>query len=197
MTEDGGRENSRGRPRSETTGPAVLRAARELVGEHGYDAVTTRMIADRARAGKEAIYRRWSSKAELVLDAFRSHAEDEIDGTSYPGPLRANIADFLNRMFGALVETGPAVRALMAHAQHDPEFRALMQERFIHPRREAFRRLLEAARDRGEIPKTSDPDVVVTTLYGAMWYRLLMDEPLDHDFAASLAKFAVAGLGGS
>ncbi|HVY16017.1 MAG TPA: TetR/AcrR family transcriptional regulator [Rhodopila sp.] len=196
MTKEGGRRGSRGRPRSETTGPAILRAARELVGEHGYDAVTTRMIADRARAGKEAIYRRWSGKAELVLDAFRSHAEDEIDEADYRGPLSVDIADFLNRMFDALRETGPAVRVLMAYAQHDPEFRALMRQRFIRPRREAFRRLLQAGRDRGEIPKASDLDVVVTTLYGAMWYRLLMDEPLDQAFSASLAKFAIAGLGG-
>jgi hypothetical protein len=34
----------------------------------------------------------------------------------------------------------------------------------------------------------------LAAVYGAMWYRLMLDESLDDDFADRLAAFAVAGL---
>lgn len=48
------------------------------------------------------------------------------------------------------------------------------------------------ARDRGDLPEGTDPDAAVAALYGAMWYRLLLDEPLDTAYAAALTRL-VAG----
>ena len=179
---------SAGRPRSEAAGQAILKATRKLVVRYGYEAVTTQMIAAAARTGKQTIYRRWSSKAELVLAAFVEHAEQFIDVTSGRGSQKdRTIVAFLIRLFGALEETGDAVRSLMAYAQQDHEFRRLFRQRLIEPRREALRRILEQAADRKEIGTDVDLEVAITVIYGAMWYRLLLDEPLDKAFAARLA----------
>ena len=163
-----------GRPRSESAGRAILRVTRRLVTRHGYEAVTTQMIAAAARTGKQTIYRRWSSKAELVLAAFVEHAEQTIDR---PSPRRSGdgkiIVPFLTRLFGALKETGDAVRGLMAYAQRDAGFRQLFYERLIGPRRQALRRLLEEAAAQNEIGPDADLEIAVTVIYGAMWYRLL------------------------
>ena len=184
-----------GRPRSEEAGRAILEAARALVLEHGYAGVTTRMIAEAAGTGKQTIYRRWSGKPELILDAFVAHAQERIDlPASGDEPIEAALTAFLTRLFAALAETGPAVRGLMAYAQGDARFRAALMERLIGPRRAALRAILEAGVRRGELPKSADLDTTVTALYGAMWYRLMLDEPLDAPFAASLARFALAGL---
>ena len=127
-----------GRPRNESAGPAILRVTRQLVGQHGYESVTTQMIADAAGTGKQTIYRRWPSKAELVLSAFVEHVETAIDRTSPPRRRKGTeTLSFLKRLFKALDETGPAVRGLMAYAQNDTEFRKLFCQRLIAPRREA------------------------------------------------------------
>jgi AcrR family transcriptional regulator len=58
-----------GRPRSEESRTAVLRATSELLREVGLRAMTTEEIASRSGASKATIYRRWPTKAELVLAA--------------------------------------------------------------------------------------------------------------------------------
>jgi AcrR family transcriptional regulator len=195
MTEKEQAPRPPGRPRSEAAGRAILDAARALVLRHGYAGVTTQMIADAAGTGKQTIYRRWSSKPELVLDAFMAHARDRIDlPTGDNEPVEEALVGFLTRLFGALAETGSAVRGLMAYAQNDADFRAQLKERLIGPRRKALRAILEAAVMRGELPESADLDTTVTALYGAMWYRLMLDEPMDAAFAARLAAFALAGL---
>lgn len=176
-----------GRPRSEAAGRAILRVTRRLVTQHGYEAVTTQMIAAAARTGKQTIYRRWSSKAELVLAAFVEHAEQTIDRASSRRSGGKVIVPFLTRLFGALEETGDAVRGLMAYAQRDAGFRQLFYQRLIGPRRQALRRILEEATAQNEIAPDVDLEMAVTVIYGAMWYRLLLDEPLDRAFAVRLA----------
>jgi AcrR family transcriptional regulator len=186
---------SPGRPRSEEVGHTILAATRELVLRHGYTGVTTQMIAEAAGTGKQTIYRRWPGKAELVLDALAAHAVERIDQSErLEEPVEAALRGFLVRLFGVLEETGGAVRGLMAHAQEDPKFRARLTERLIGPRRRALRAVLEAGVARGELPAGADLDATVIALYGAMWYRLMLDEPLDKEFAIRLAAFAIAGL---
>src|SRR6185312_7905061 len=195
MTGDEHPPSPLGRPRSEAAGRAILKAARALVLRHGYEGVTTQMIAEAAGTGKQTIYRRWPGKAELVLDAFVAHAQDRIDrADAHNEPVEAALAGFLTRLFAALAETGQAVRGLMAYAQNDPGFRTQLIERLIQPRRQALRAVLETGVARGELPEGADLDATVAAVYGAMWYRLMVDETLDAAFAARLAAFAVAGL---
>ena len=185
-----------GRPRDETIGPAILATVRRLVLERGYEGVTTRMIADAAGSGKQAIYRRWPSKAELVLDAFLAYAKSEVDRTPQRErlPLHDQIAGFLRRTFAALVETGPAVRGLMATAQQDPLFRESFRTRFIGARRNALIQLLRQAAADGLMPRDADFEAAAIILYGAVWYRILLDEPMNSDFPERLATLAVEGL---
>jgi hypothetical protein len=83
----------------------------------------------------------------------------------------------------------------MATAQGDPAFRRRFRERLIEPRRRALRGLLAAAVGRGELPADADLEAAILGLYGAMWYGLLLDEPLDDALAVRLARLALDGLG--
>jgi len=185
-----------GRPRDETVGPQILRVARELVVSHGYEAITTEAIARAAGVSKQTIYRRWRTKADLVLDAFLEHAKTSVDDgvSKRPARVEQELTRFLRRTFVALQSTGPAIRSLMAWAQHDPEFLAAFRTRFIEPRRAVLRRIIAPSvgddRRGGERALTA----AVIALYGALWYRLLLDEPLDETFAADLARLIVRGL---
>ena len=184
-----------GRPRNEAVGPAILAAARRLVVEHGYEAVTTRMIADAAGAGKPTLYRRWASKAELVLDAFLAQAIAEVDrGASEAVPVRAQLVGFIERTFAALAVTGPGVRGLMATAQNDAAFRDSFRRRFIRPRRDALTALLQGAVDRGELPADADLQGATMLVFGGVWYRLLLDETLDGAEAERITDLVLNGL---
>lgn len=183
-----------GRPRSDRAHQALLEATRALVVQHGYDGVTVEMIARAAGTGRQTIYRRWPGKAELVLDAFVSHARLEVDDPSAAGSCEQSVARFLERTFTALEETGPALRSLMAHAQRDPGFRQLFLDRFIEVRRNSLRQLLRQGVDRGDLPAGAAIEAAISALYGALWYRLLLGEPLDHFYAQQLATLIVNGL---
>ncbi|MDP9034428.1 MAG: TetR/AcrR family transcriptional regulator [Myxococcota bacterium] len=183
-----------GRPRDEAAGPAILAAARELVAAHGYEGVTTDAIAEAAGVGKQTIYRRWPSKAHLVLDAFVAHAHSAVDHASHQS-LEPAVRSFLVRTFRALEVTGMAIRSLMAHAQGDAGFREDFRTRFIGPRRAALAHVIvEAAVRDGAKITAADVDAAVIALFGALWYRLLLGEPLDADLATRLARLLSAGL---
>jgi AcrR family transcriptional regulator len=185
-----------GRRRSDDAGPALLATTRRLVIERGYQAVTITDIAQSAGTGRQTLYRRWPGKAELVLDAFSYVAmvtvDDGNDGNDPPGdaavPDRDLVGVFLQRTFRALADSGPAMRGLMAHAQQDPEFQALFRERFILPRRASLRAVLERAQASGELAAGLDLDTAVSALYGGLWYRLLLGEPLDDSYARALSR---------
>ena len=60
----------RGRPRSEQADRSILQAAAELLAERGLGGMSIEEVAARAGVGKTTIYRRWTSRGTLALDAF-------------------------------------------------------------------------------------------------------------------------------
>jgi AcrR family transcriptional regulator len=175
-----------GRPRSETSRRAILAQAYRLVLAHGYPAVTMQMIADAAHAGKQTLYRWWTSKAAIVLDAIAVHASTVIDAPTRRAIETGDLRRFLVSVFKALETSGPLLRHLMAEAQRDPEIRKALLARLNEPRRDTLRRLLT-----GRFPEPKAREAAVMAIYGAVWYRLLLDEPLNAAFARDLAALFV------
>jgi AcrR family transcriptional regulator len=66
----------RGRPRDAGAREAILDATLELLAERGFHATTMDSIAERAGVGKNTIYRRWSAKDDLIIDAFLHFTAD-------------------------------------------------------------------------------------------------------------------------
>jgi Bacterial regulatory proteins, tetR family len=61
-----------GRPRSEQSRAAVLRATSELLHEVGLQAMTTDEIAGRSGVSKATIYKWWPNKYAVAVEAFLS-----------------------------------------------------------------------------------------------------------------------------
>jgi AcrR family transcriptional regulator len=158
-------EVSRGRPRDAAKREAILAAAYELVLRHGYVKVTTAQIASAAGAGKQTIYRWWPTKAELVLDALEHWAEHSIDLPAKGAPLR----DFLARVCDGAMRAGRVL---------------------IEPRRDALRESLRAM----GMEAADDRETLMRAIYGALWYRLLLDEPLDEAFIDAMTDLAERSL---
>lgn len=75
-------EPALGRPRDARLDAALQAATLELLAERGYDALSIKAVAERAGTTTAAVYRRWSSKAELVLHAvFRIEGPDVVADT--------------------------------------------------------------------------------------------------------------------
>ena len=78
-------ESRRGRPRSPVVHAAILDATRALLIANGYADVSMDRVASRARVGKQTLYRRWPSKAQLVAEAVMD-AYHEGGSSNYPTP---------------------------------------------------------------------------------------------------------------
>jgi AcrR family transcriptional regulator len=117
-----------GRPRSEPARRAVLHAVDDLLVDVGYAAMTMKGIAERAGVGRQTIYRWWSTKAEILLEACAEDAAEELSTPPAADPAR-DLARYVRSLSTFLVRSpaGLAYRALVGEAQHDPAVRALVQ----------------------------------------------------------------------
>lgn len=172
------RAGGSGRRLDETRDPVILRAALEGVADVGYDRLTMDEIAARARAGKGALYRRWPSKAALVIDAIaawrRELAPQEIPDTgSLRGDLDALVAgvpdwdEESHRM--VLVLSG-----LVTAARREPELAAALSGQVVEIPLALIRGVFERAVGRGEIPPERDLDLVAETALALNMFRMVM-----------------------
>lgn len=116
-----------GRPRSEQARAAILHAVDDLLVDVGYGAVTLKGIAERAGVSRQTIYRWWSTKAEVLLEASAIDARQELDIAPQDSPV-AEITAYLDALKTFLTnsDAGAAYRALLGEAQHDSAVRELL-----------------------------------------------------------------------
>ncbi|ARO16035.1 transcriptional regulator, TetR family (plasmid) [Ketogulonicigenium robustum] len=170
---------------------AIRKAALRLVRERGYRNVSIGAIAQAAGVARQTLYNRWHAKADLILDAVFEETGRRADDQL---PLETGDAsrDRLERLligvFNHLRADGDTLRALIAAAQEDSEFREAFRERFVAPRETIVTDILAEALRRGELSREADPDTLSTMIHGAFWYRLLNGRELDHELARSIAR---------
>ena len=179
-----------GRKIDHSRDPEILDAALDVLAETGYDGMTVDMVAARAKAGKATVYRRWSSKAELVLEAVACMKGNDPDLQSPPdtGTLRGDLV--------ALVKT-PSIRegerklkvmaGIVSMIARDPDLAAAAQAALVEPRATANRIIFQRAVDRGEIPADSDLETLCLIGPAMVAYRVLMlQKPVNRDFSISV-----------
>jgi AcrR family transcriptional regulator len=121
----------------------------------GYAELKMEHVANRARASKGSLYRRWSSRAELVADAVHY----TLPGCGEPpetGSVREDILSCLRR-FADLLNgpSGEAVRGLVAETIRDPDLMEAIRIRFIDPSVSLFLDVLRRGAVRGEVRATA------------------------------------------
>ncbi|MFF7941457.1 TetR/AcrR family transcriptional regulator [Nocardia gamkensis] len=190
---------TRGRPRSEDTRRAILRAALELCARDGYQDLTIKAIADAAGAGRQTVYRWWPDKASVLMEALVGLAEENLAllGRAESADVLAEVESLLTATYELARElTGQALIGLMADAQRDPVLSKRLQETVIGPRRATLRTLLRRGVDNGEFTEVVPLDLVVDFAFGAMWYRLLSRHaPVDGALAREVTVGIAAMLG--
>lgn len=166
----------------------MLDAALRLVDRDGYGSVTIKGIAEEAGVGRQTVYRWWTSKAAILLEAVAEQA-----GTlAAPGPTDDAVQDLrtLLRLTYALTRTaGPVIAGLMADATHDPEFLGVLQDGLLAPRRKVVRDILERGQQSGQFGADTDLALVTDMVWGTMWYRIQSKHaPVDEALADDLTK---------
>jgi AcrR family transcriptional regulator len=184
-----------GRPRDPRIDSAILASTAELLVQIGYSNLSLAAVAERAGTTKSALYRRWSSKAELVHEAAFPVA---------PTALVAPAGDFaadIRMMIEAAREvfTTPVVRSalpgLVADMTADPELNARVMSRFAGLFAAVHLRLREAV-DRGEAHPDVDPDRLIELIGGATMLRMLLypDRKLTDEWVDQTTAIIVHGV---
>jgi AcrR family transcriptional regulator len=172
-----------GRPRSEKARKAVIRSTLALLNRMGFHELSIEAVAAHAGVSKATVYRWWSNKAELVIDAFVSAVEKEL---RFPeaGPVLESIHAQMRRW--AVIFRSPLgqiVATVIGAGQSEPEILEAFRSHWVEPRRVEARKLLKQAMDNGEIRADLDPDAALDLLYGPLYLRLLLRHaPLDEEF---------------
>lgn len=94
-------DEKRGRPLDLSRNKVILETTINLVSENGYDSLTLDAVAKKAKVGKGTIYRRWSTKKELVIEAAiqMSPFETSKESLNKNQDLRGQIVDLLSLLF--------------------------------------------------------------------------------------------------
>ncbi|MFE6039657.1 TetR/AcrR family transcriptional regulator [Streptomyces sp. NPDC056452] len=195
----------RGRPRSGEADARIIDAALELLLERGYDRFSVDEVAAKAEVAKTTLYRRWSTKDHLIV-AVVARMQDEVP-VEYSGDVRADLTRYLNAIAAGLHRMGQAgrptasgdtsaglVAEVAAAAARHADIGAAVHAMFVR-RNALVLRLLEQAREHGEIGPGVEPEVLFDQLAGAIYYRLLITgRPID---AAYVDRLVAGALGGS
>jgi AcrR family transcriptional regulator len=184
-----------GRPRSQQSRAAVLRATSELMREVGLRAMTTDDIAARSGASKATIYKWWPNKYAVAVEAFLSEMAVESpdpDTGSAREDFRLALRGLIHFYTG---ENGGAYAQLVGEAQFDPKIGAELRDHLVGSRRELVRAIWDRGVARGELRADVDPEVAIDLIFGPAMYRLVAGHaPLDDTAAEAVVDAAIRGL---
>jgi AcrR family transcriptional regulator len=151
----------------------LLAVTLELLREHGYDRLTLDAVATTARASKATLYRRWPTKAELVMAAFvegtRQVAVDPDTGT-----LRGDLLRLGEQICTHVSTHAGTIRAVLVEVSRSPELDAMLQEQFLDQRQALMSHVLVRAVDRGEIEASAITEDLWDVLPGYLIYRTVL-----------------------
>ena len=168
---------SPGRPRDQLADEAILRAALDLFSEFGIEGASIGQIANRAGVARTTIYRRWSSREDLLVNAIertRNFPEQLMEGLEKMQPAEL-VNLILDAGVDALTQTkfrNLAARLIGCSPSH-PALMSAYQDKYLQPRRLAFIRIFEKAQAQGLLPQNTDVEILGDMITGTTLYYLL------------------------
>jgi len=183
-----------GRPRDARAHRAIVDATIHLLTSQGYAKVTIEAIAARAGVGKTTIYRRWSSKGPLVIEAISEliHLGPMVD----TGDIRKDLAAFLKAVVAALASplVGGTIPGLTNDMAFDPEVAGPFRDFVVAPTRARLQAILDRAAARGGLPPGTDRELILDMLVGpVLWRALITGTRLDAGLAEHIVDKIVRG----
>jgi AcrR family transcriptional regulator len=174
----------------------VLRAAREQMAASGYDAMSVVAVAEAAGTTRQALYRRWPSKADLATAAIAGLSTADVrPATDDPyADLVAELAAFRD---GVARPNGIGMVGAMLQEATDPELVALYRQRIVAPRRARLRRILERAVEAGLVDADADIEYAVAACTGVYYGLHLASSRVGRNWPERTAALIWTAIGGA
>jgi AcrR family transcriptional regulator len=151
----------------------LLDVTLQLLQEHGYDRLTIDAVAAMARASKATVYRRWPSKAELVLAAFIEGCR-QVAVAPGTGTLRGDLLRLGEVICQHARQQAGTIRAVMVEMSRHAALHDAMQNQFLDQRKALIQEVLHEAVIRGEIDESVISDELWDLLPGYLIFRSVM-----------------------
>lgn len=167
-----------GRPRDGRVDDAIAVAVRDLLQEQGYATLTVDAVAARAGVGKAAIYRRYSSKQEMIFAVILHGMGEQPPADT--GSLRGDVAALAAWFGDRLVHTEAGVMiGLLADIYADPALQTRFTDTYLAVERSIVTGVIDRALERGELTTRPDPALVHGLLLGPLftWQIMLNENP--------------------
>ena len=185
----------RGRPRSAEADAAIRQATVDLLVAEGYANLTMSGVAARAGVSTATLYRRWSSKLELVVDVLTARAEENPvpDTGSLEGDCRAVVQNLVDK--AKTTKSTPLLAGLVGEIGRNAELADTLRNSLIAPRRAALNEVFARAAKRGELRTGVDAELAADLLFGPLYHRLLFTgAPVTAKVAGDLADLVLKAI---
>lgn len=182
----------KGRPRSEKSRKAILKATNSLLLHMSVQELSIEAIAKKAKVGKTTIYRWWPNKTAVVMDALISQP-----GMTAPLPTPKTNAEAVTLQLEKLIrlldsKNGETIAQLFSEAQGDEEARDIFTGNFLGPLIDAIEFSIEQGIKEKEFRSSLNLRTTVDMLCGPIFFRLLAHpEDLNEEFQATYPKEAL------
>jgi AcrR family transcriptional regulator len=183
-----------GRKRDHTRDGVILDSTVAVLAEQGYEGMTIDLVAAHAGMARATVYRRWPTKADLVVDAVSHLSRGDVDVEHMPdtGTLRGDMLAMIRPLDEEQQQVRiQAVVALMAAARTNDRLAAAAKNAGIGPWVEAIRRLIERAVDRGEYPPPSDLNTLAEVIPMLCISRAAQHLPITREFSVALIDVVI------
>src|ERR1700752_1950890 len=186
----------KGRPPSEMAAShaAIMDAVYALLQEKSVRDLTMEEVAKRAKVGKPTLYKWWPTKATLVLAMLCERMAPNLDT-----PTKLTAGESLRFRVRSLIDAfngpfGKIVTGLIAEGQSEPAVLQEFFDRWVSPRRNATIADLQRGKDAGELRPETEPELLNDTIFGAIYYRMLLRcSPLTRRFGEELVNQVIRG----
>jgi AcrR family transcriptional regulator len=188
--------NRPGRTRDTTIDDRILNAAKDHLSRFGFEGMSLSAVAHDAGTTRQALYRRWSTKADLAA-AVVATIEDPADrGATHLDPFAALVAELTDFAHGVSMPGRLSLVGAMLQDTADPGVVARYRARVIAPRRQRIAAMLREAQRLHLINPDADLEVAVTLCTGSWYARALAGDRPPPDWPARAASLVWRAVGG-
>ncbi|MEU8513036.1 TetR-like C-terminal domain-containing protein [Kitasatospora sp. NPDC048722] len=169
---------------------AIFAATLDQLTSGGFARLTMEGVAAAARTGKAALYRRWASKVELVVDALDSTLP-RPNGVPDLGSTRGELLQLIEVFAGAMnSREGSALQALMGELDHEQAqlFKDFIVQRVVAPTTGTILDILRRGAERGEVRPGAVAPMVADVAPAMLLYQVKIcgREHIPPDYAVRL-----------
>ena len=157
-----------GRKRDEAIDVALLDVAQRHLAHFGYEAMSLAAVAEEAGTTRQALYRRFSSKADLATAAVAAMSSADERSES-DDPLSDLVRELQSFAVGVSRPNGMSLIGTMIQSSADPELVESFRQRLVEPRRDRIRSILRRGVQAKVLRADADVETAVSFCTGS-WY---------------------------